>query len=128
MKTKKVKQTITIDVAHLEDTLKWHLGLNQAVKKLKQLDDLTKMNYDEIKDCIADLRLELSSLDMTLLEFQEIYEALTHKEEDSYEPTTPVSDEPEPVLPTPDEPEPDLQQQIDNRLIENLQYALDNED
>ena len=118
MKTKKVKQAITIDVAHLEGTLKWHLGLNQAVKKLKQLDDLTKMNHDEIKDCIVDLRLELSNLDVTLFEFQEIYEALTYKEEESHEP----------VVPVPDEPEPDLQQQIDNRLIKNLQNALDNKE
>ena len=52
------------------------------------------------------------------LEFQEIYEALTYKEEGI----------PEPVVPAPDESAPDLQHQIDNRLIKNLQNALDNKE
>ena len=118
MRAKKVKQTITIDIGNLEKTLKWHLGLNKTGRKLEQISKLDKMGYEETKEYIVDLRLELSSLDTTLLEFQEIYEALTYKE----------GGPPESVVPEPDEPEPDLQQQIDNRFIKNLQNGLDNKE
>tara|TARA_R110000824_G_scaffold258017_3_gene447032 strand:+ start:213 stop:569 length:357 start_codon:yes stop_codon:yes gene_type:complete len=118
MRAKKVKQTITIDISNLEKTLKWHLGLNKTGRKLEQISKLDKMGYEEAKEYIVDLRLELSSLDTTLLEFQEIYEALTYKEEGT----------PEPVGPVPDGSEPDLQHQIDNRLIKSLQNALDNKE
>ena len=94
MKTKKVKQSITIDVSNLEK------------------------GYQDIKDQIVNLRLELSSLDTTLFEFQEIYEALVEKRQE------PVA----PALESLNEQVQDLHEQIDNRLIKNLQYSLDNRD
>ena len=117
MKTKKVKQSITIDIANLEKALKWHLNLNDTLKKIQWMDKIdSRMGYQDIKNRIIDLRLELSSLDTTLLEFQEIYEALT---EEKQEPASPV-------IESLNEQVQDLQEQIDNRLIKNLQNSLDN--
>ena len=119
MKTKKVKQSITIDVSNLEKALKWHLSLNGTLKKLQRMDKIdSRMGYQDIKDQIVNLRLELSSLDTTLFEFQEIYEALVEKRQE------PVA----PALESLNEQVQDLHEQIDNRLIKNLQYSLDNRD
>ena len=119
MKTKKVKQSITIDVANLEKALKWHLSLNGALKKIQRMDKIdSRMGYQDIKNHIVDLRLELSNLDTTLFEFQEIYEALAERKQEAAAP----------VIESLNEQVQDLQEQIDNRLIKNLQHSLDSRD
>ncbi len=71
MKTKKVKQSITIDVSNLEKTLKWHLSLNGTFKKLQWMDKIDgRMGYEDIKNHIVDLRLELANLDTLCLNFK----------------------------------------------------------
>ena len=100
--TKKVRQTITIDVERLENALVWHLNLDSVLQKLAELDQIRKLSKDEILHLIKECRLELTSLDMTLSEFQEIYEALTGEEAT-----------PEPVS----QPEPELlQEELDKEL------------
>ena len=86
--SKKVRQTITIDVERLENAFVWHLNLDDALQKLSELEHIRKLSEDEILDLIKECRLQLTSLDMTLSEFQEIYEALTTQEAPPA-PTTP---------------------------------------
>jgi hypothetical protein len=112
---KKVRQTITIDVDRLDSAFIWHLNLEEAIKKISRLSQVARLNKEEILKIIKESRYELTSLDMTLSEFQEMYEALTGQE-----PT------PNPVPP----PEPellqeDLQKQIDKRMIGNLLLNID---
>ena len=113
--TKKVRQTITIDLNRLEDALAWHLNLDDALQKISELDDIRKKTKDEILDLIKECRVQLTSLDMTLSEFQEIYEALTDEE-----PTPTTVPQPEPEL-----LQEDLQKEINDRMIGNLLSNLD---
>jgi len=108
--TKKVRQTITIDLNRLEDAFAWHLNLDDALQKISELDDIRKKTKDEILDLIKECRVQLTSLDMTLSEFQEIYEALTGEE-----PTPTAVPQPEPEL-----LQEDLQKEINDRMIGNL--------
>ena len=113
--SKRVRQTITIDVERLENTFVWHLNLDDALQKLSELEHIRKLSKDEILDLIKECRLQLTSLDMTLSEFQEIYEAL-------------ASDQPSPELVPEPEPEllqEDLEKEIDDRMIENLLSSFD---
>tara|TARA_R100000951_G_scaffold103748_2_gene96564 strand:- start:30 stop:386 length:357 start_codon:yes stop_codon:yes gene_type:complete len=108
--TKRVRQTITIDLNRLESAFIWHLNLNDALQKLSQLDDIKIKNKKEVLGLIRECRLQLSSLDMTLSEFQEIYEALVGEQ------TAPTAiPEPEPEL-----LQEDLEKEIDVRMIGNL--------
>jgi hypothetical protein len=100
--TKKVRQTITIDLNRLEDAFAWHLNLDDALQKISELDDIRKKTKDEILDLIKECRVQLTSLDMTLSEFQEIYEALTGEE-----PAPTAVPQPEPEL---------LQEELDKEL------------
>ena len=113
--SKRVRQTITIDVERLENTFVWHLNLDDALQKLSELEHIRKFSKDEILNLIKECRLQLTSLDMTLSEFQEIYEALTD-EQPSSEPVP----EPEPEL-----LQEDLEKEIDDRMIENLLSSFD---
>ena len=113
--SKRVRQTITIDVERLENTFVWHLNLDDALQKLSELEHIRKLSKDEILDLIKECRMQLTSLDMTLSEFQEIYEALTD-EQPSYEPVP----KPEPEL-----LQEDLEKEIDDRMIGNLLSSLD---
>lgn len=108
--TKKVRQTITIDLSRLEDAFAWHLNLDDALQKISELDDIRKKTKDEILDLIQECRVQLKSLDMTLSEFQEIYEALTGEE-----PAPTAVPQPEPEL-----LQEDLGKEINDRMIGNL--------
>ena len=105
--SKRVRQTITIDVERLENTFVWHLNLDDALQKLSELENIRKLSKDEILDLIKECRIQLTSLDMTLSELQEIYEAPTD-EQPSFEPVP----EPEPEL-----LQEDLEKEIDERMI-----------
>jgi len=108
--TKKVRQTITIDLNRLEDAFAWHLNLDDALQKISELDDIRKKNKDEILNLIKECRVKLTSLDMTLLEFQEIYEALTGEETT---PTAAPQSEPELL-------QEDFHKEITDRMVGNL--------
>tara|TARA_R110000796_G_scaffold250993_1_gene381412 strand:+ start:2566 stop:2922 length:357 start_codon:yes stop_codon:yes gene_type:complete len=112
--TKKVRQTITIDLSRLEDAFIWHLNLDDAFQKLSQLYDLRKGTKDDILNLIKDARVQLTSLDMTLSEFQEIYEALIGDE-----PAHTAVSQPEPEL-----LQEDLQKEINDRVVGNLLLNL----
>ena len=60
--TKKVRQTITIDLNRLEDAFAWHLNLDDALQKISELDDIRKKTKDEILDLIKECRVQLTSL------------------------------------------------------------------
>mgnify|MGYP003140984969 FL=1 len=113
--SKKVRQTITIDVERLENAFVWHLNLDDALQKLSELEHIRKLSKDEILDLIRECRLQLTSLDMTLSEFQEIYEALTGEQ-----PTPEPVPEREPEL-----LQEDLEKEINDRMIGNLLSNLD---
>ena len=110
--SKKVRQTITIDVERLENTFVWHLNLDDALQKLSELEHIRKLSKDEILNLIKESRIQLTSLDMTLSEFQEIYEALAKEEVGS------TLTEPEPL-------HEDLEKEINDRMIGNLLSNLD---
>jgi hypothetical protein len=65
--TKKVRQTITIDLNRLEDAFAWHLNLDDALQKISELDDIRKKTKDEILDLIKECRVQLTSLVRNLL-------------------------------------------------------------
>ena len=113
--TKKVRQTITIDLNRLEDAFAWHLNLDDALQKISELDDIRKKTKDEILDLIKECRVQLTSLDMTLSEFQEIYEALTGEE-----PTPEQAPQPEPEL-----LQEDLESEIKAKFLNNFMSNLD---
>jgi len=113
--TKKVRQTITIDLNRLEDAFAWHLNLSAALQKLSELDDVRKKTKDEILDLIKECRVQLTSLDMTLSEFQEIYEALTGEE-----PTPTAVPQPEPEL-----LQEDLEIRAKTKFLNNFMSNLD---
>ena len=113
--SKKVRQTITIDVKRLENAFVWHLNLDDALQKLSELEHIRKLSKDEILDLIRECRMHLTSLDMTLSEFQEIYEALTGDQPSS----EPVSESESELL------QEDLEKEINDRMIGNLLSNLD---
>ncbi len=113
--SKKVRQTITIDVGRLENAFIWHLNLDDALQKLSELEHIKKFSKDEILDLIKECRMQLTSLDMTLSEFQEIYEVLTSEKPD----TAPASESEPELL------QEGLEKEIDNRVIGNLLSNLD---
>jgi|TARA_R110002020_G_C15982085_1_gene748538 hypothetical protein len=113
--SKRVRQTITIDIERLENTFVWHLNLDDTLQKLSELEHVKRLGNDEILDLIRECRLQLTGLDMTLSEFQEIYEALTGEE-----PTPTSVPEPEPEL-----LQEDLEKEINDRMIGNLLSNLD---
>ena len=113
--TKKVRQTITIDVERLENAFVWHLNLDSVLQKLAELDQIRKLSKDEILHLIKECRLELTSLDMTLSEFQEIYEALTGEE-----PTSEHVPQPEPEL-----LQDDLEKELKTKFLNNFMSNLD---
>tara|TARA_R100000900_G_C3333595_1_gene163869 strand:+ start:216 stop:563 length:348 start_codon:yes stop_codon:yes gene_type:complete len=86
--SKKVRQTITIDVERLDKALVWHLNLEKSLRKLSKLGLIANSDKDDVLKLIRDCRALLASLDMTLAEFQEIYEALLNKDIEA-PPTTP---------------------------------------
>ena len=108
--SKKVRQTITIDVDRLENAFVWHLNLDDVLQKLSELEHVRKFSKDEILDLIKQCRMQLTSLDMTLSEFQEIYEALT-----GHDIPPEQESEPEPEL-----LQEDLERQINDRMMGNL--------
>ncbi len=55
--SKKVRQTITIDVGRLENAFIWHLNLDDALQKLSELEHIKKFSKDEILDLIKECRL-----------------------------------------------------------------------
>ena len=112
--TKKVRQTITIDVDRLENAFNWHLNLDGALQKLAELDEIRNLSKAEILELIKECRLRLTSMDMTLSEFQEIYEVLTGDQPDAAPP-------PEPEL-----LQEDIEKQMKDRMIGNLLSGLDN--
>ena len=113
--SKKVRQTITIDVERLENAFVWHLNLDDTLQKLSELEHIRKLSEDEILDLIKECRLQLTSLDMTLSEFQEIYEALTAQE------LPPAAATPQPEL-----LKEELEKEISDRMIGNLLANLNN--
>ena len=113
--SKKVRQTITIDIERLENTFVWHLNLDDTLQKLSELEHIIKLSEDEILDLIKECRLQLTSLDMTLSEFQEIYEALTTQEAP-----------PAPATPQPELLKEELEKEISDRMIGNLLANLNN--
>ena len=88
--SKRVRQTVTIDVKRLEEALVWHLNLDKSLRKLSQLK-IHRSSREETLELINECRILLGSLDMTLSEFQEIYEALTTQEA----PPAPATPQPE---------------------------------
>tara|TARA_R100000234_G_scaffold70624_1_gene43372 strand:- start:62 stop:415 length:354 start_codon:yes stop_codon:yes gene_type:complete len=112
--SKRVRQTVTIDVKRLEEALVWHLNLDKSLRKLSQLK-VHRSSREETLELINECRILLGSLDMTLSEFQEIYEALTGEQ-----PITEPVPEPEPEL-----LQEDLEKEINDRMIGNLLSNLD---
>jgi hypothetical protein len=113
--SKRVRQTITIDINRLESALIWHLNLEDALKKISSLNSIVRTDKEHSLELIKECRILLTSLDMTLSEFQEIYEALTGQE------PTPIPAPP----PKPELLQEDLEKEIDDRMIGNLLSNLD---
>jgi hypothetical protein len=112
--SKRVRQTVTIDVKRLEEALVWHLNLDKSLRKLSQLK-IHRSSREETLELINECRILLGSLDMTLSEFQEIYEALTTQEAP-----------PAPATPQPELLKEELEKEISDRMIGNLLANLNN--
>ena len=104
-----------MDLDRLKGSFNWHLNLSKKIKKFEQLSEISNLKDKHLLELIRECRLELSDMDMTLSEFQEIYEALT---EDGSTPA-PVPD-PEPEL-----LQEDLEKEINDRMIGNLLSNID---
>ena len=113
--TKKVRQTITMDLDRLRGSFNWHLNLSKKIEKFEELNQIHKLKDKHLLELIKECRLELSNMDMTLSEFQEIYEALTGEE-----PTPTTVPQPEPEL-----LQEDLEKEINDRMIGNLLSNFD---
>jgi|GEM_PF-3884958 len=112
---KKVRQTITMDVERLKTTFIWHLNIGKKLKKFEQINKIDDFEDQEILQLIKECRVELLDMNTTLLEFEEIYEALTGEDP----PTDPV------VPPDEVESPEELEKEINNRFIGNLLSGID---
>lgn len=112
---KKVRQTITMDVERIKTTFTWHLNIGKKLKKFEQINKIEDFEDQEILQLIKECRVELLDMNTTLLEFEEIYEALTGEDL----PTNPV------VPPDEVESSEELEKGINNRFIGNLLSGID---
>ena len=128
MKTQKVRQTITLDLERLDQTFKWVLDLERRLKLLMKLDNIDDLDHENVVKLIDASRLELSSIDTTLIEFQEIYKALIDEAQikNSSGLSTPPSIEGQ--VPNHKEELVDLEDAANRRFIKNLQNSLDRRD